>query len=673
MNDILEKIGLRTSKKSAGKARSPRKQENAASSRHQETTRPGILRMLGLEKMFGKPTGKPSGKAASKGGKSGKKTSASGSSGNKNRKQASRNSESPSAKADGGNPEPRGTGRKAIGSSREKAAAKEQQRKRYRHATAVDANNVQIKDFLTNREREVMTLSEGRIPTSEEHRKKALLFSDGILLIATPDYLDPMLVEIRNRAEQRSIRIRQEFRVPSEILQKIYMRAEAARTRGRERRGSDDAKMRRDFFNLVEEAFNNGGTDIHLVKERFEAIVRVRSNGVMEDFKSIPASQADELLSAIFYMSDVSDPSYQPYKSQQARISSSDVTLPEGVGSIRLQFNPLANSGRELIARILPEQDVDEDQDSDIDVLGYSQRQIRDIKAMRKKKYGIVIISGPTGSGKSTTLQKALTALIRETRGELAVRTIEDPPEYNIPGAPQVPVTASDDSGSREEAFEATIRDALRSDPDVIMIGEVRDAKSATLAFRGAMTGHQVWTSIHANDAISILNRLRDIEVPDYLLSDYTLVTGLVAQRLVRMLCPHCKIPIQDAMAYEDARVIDPETVETVKEKIGKEHLDQLYLANHNGCEHCRRGTSGRSVISETITPDRHFMQYISEGDKIGAYEHWLNHMGGMTMAEHTMMKVLQGNVDIRTVEAELREVDKERIPLVLEEAETES
>lgn len=535
-----------------------------------------------------------------------------------------------------------------------------------------EASDVQLKEFLQNKARNVITLSGGPLPANEKQRSKVLIFDDGTLLSASRDYLDPHVVEIRDRARRKNVVIRKEYLVPPDVLKKIYIRADADQTRGRERKGDEDAKMRRDFFNLVEDVFQSGGTDIHIVKEKFEASVRVRVNGEMEDHSTMTATHADRLLSAIFYMADVSDPSYQAFKSQKARISATDATLPEGVESIRLQFNPLANGGRELVARILPETVDAEDDETDVDVLGYSQRQIRDIKIMRKKRYGLILISGATGSGKSTTLQKFLIALMRETRRKRAIRTIEDPPEYNIPGVPQVPVTASDDSESIEQAFENAISDSLRSDPDTIMIGEIREAASGKLAFRGAMTGHLMLSSVHANNAISTIGRLADWNLPMSMLSDHTLVIGLVSQRLVPTLCSKCKIPIKDVMEYEDDRILDPNIAQMLIERAGAENLDRVFVANENGCKHCRKGITGRTVVAETIRPDIQFMEHIAAGEKIKAYRYWLEKLDGMTLSEHAMMKVLQGKVDIRSVESELDDVPKDRFPFVLEQADVE-
>src|SRR5690606_21821495 len=153
--------------------------------------------------------------------------------------------------------------------------------------------------------------------------------------------------------------------------------------------------------------------------------------------------------------------------------------------------------------------------------------QVNMIKRMRALPMGINIIAGPTGSGKSTTLQRCLSTLIRERRREISVFTVEDPPEYVIDGAQQMPVTNANTADERKAQFTKAINASLRSDPDVIMIGEIRDSSSAKLAFEAAMTGHQVWTTVHATDGLTIVSRLKDIGVEAYKLFDSTVVTGL--------------------------------------------------------------------------------------------------------------------------------------------------
>jgi type II secretory ATPase GspE/PulE/Tfp pilus assembly ATPase PilB-like protein len=165
------------------------------------------------------------------------------------------------------------------------------------------------------------------------------------------------------------------------------------------------------------------------------------------------------------------------------------------------------------------------------------------------------------------------------------------------------------------------------------------------------MTGHQVWASLHSNDAISILDRFRDQGIELYKLADYTLITGLVGQRLLRALCPHCKLPLNDVLAFEDNRLIDEDIVNGLYQKIGEEHFEHIYVANENGCDECKKGYAGRTVVAECINPDPGFMKFIIENDKMGAYNYWLENLDGLNMLEHAVQKMLMGVADPRDVE----------------------
>ena len=184
------------------------------------------------------------------------------------------------------------------------------------------------------------------------------------------------------------------------------------------------------------------------------------------------------------------------------------------------------------------------------------------------------------------------------------------------------------------------------------MIGEIRDEASAKLAFEGAMSGHQVWASLHANDALSILDRLRDMDVELYKLADPTLVTGLIGQRLMRALCPHCKIPLEMVLEYEDDRLVRSQRKPSGKDR--REHYSKIFIANHNGCDHCKAGTGGRTVAAETIVPNLEFMDFVRQDRKVDAFNYWLDKLNGLTMLEHATQKMLAGLVDPREVESKV-------------------
>ena len=571
-------------------------------------------------------------------------------------KKSSRSASSPSRKST----EDTRTKKKATGTSTkraqasEKSAGSESSSARRRKQPSNNASEKKIKELL-DFQGKVLTVKNGPVKANPANREMIAILDDGTAVIAKGDPKHPLVSETRFAAEQGGFPIKREFTVDREIIARIYESANARDAR-EEMASSSDTKMQKHFLQLMQDAITMGVTDVHVVMQRHATTVDMRQDGSLVRHSSIPSSVAADMMQAAFAMADESDSNYRPMEPQGARVSEAAVALPIGIQSIRLQFNPTANGGRHMVARILPTQ---EDADnSDIDTLGYNKRQIEDIKAMRRRPFGLAIIAGPTGSGKSTTLQKSLTALMHEKRHEVSVQTIEDPPEYIIPGAIQIPVTNAKTDAERREKFTQTITAVLRSDPDYIMIGEVRDPASSSLAFQGARTGHGVWTSIHANDALDILDRFRDLGVEEYKFTNHKLVIGLIGQRLVRRLCSNCKLPLEMAREYDDDRVIDSALVKSLTTRVGEEHLHNVHVANPNGCEHCNHGYTGRTVISETVLPDAQFMAHIKATDYINAHKYWCDELKGVPMISHAVEKMLQGLVSPQEIEAKISSIE---------------
>ncbi len=485
---------------------------------------------------------------------------------------------------------------------------------------------------------------------NERQKKVACLFEDGTMLVHKPEAASSSVLNARSLLQAEQHRIRHIVHVDLKVIREAYeahdRRSNESPSRGRDR---DSASMVKAVLALVREAHQMRSSDIHVDVKTHEAQIRVRSDGMMAHMRDLPSDTAHDLCQAAFNMADASDPSYKLFEFQGARITSVKQPLPEGIQAIRLQFNPLSDGGRHLVMRLLPTQK--EGSDKDVDDLGYAARHVRQIRRMRDKPNGINVISGPTGSGKSTTLQRSLIATMREKNHEVSVITVEDPPEYEIPGAIQLPVTNAKTADDRAEAFRQAIVASLRSDPDIIMIGEVRDQASGQLAFQAAMTGHQVWCSLHANDAISILGRMLDLRIEPWKLQDPGLVTGLTGQRLVRRLCTDCALSWADA---EGKGLLDPEAAAFMCEAVGDVRKVARF-ANPEGCGKCQgKAYLGRSVVAETITPDQGFMDALAAHGKPRAATYWIEKLDGITMVEHAVSKMFRGEVDMRDVRSKV-------------------
>lgn len=405
----------------------------------------------------------------------------------------------------------------------------------------------------------------------------------------------------------------------------------------------DEARMRREVLNLVGEMAKRRASDIHIVVYESSCLVRARIDGSMERIAEWPPEYGHSFCAAAFTMADAADVNYQPYEYQGARVSNrKDLQLPESVISLRLQFNPTVYEGRAMIVRLL--YSTDEKTAGDVTALGFTPEQLEDFSYLRAKPFGINIVAGPTGHGKSTTLQRNIIAILQEYNYNIAFYTVEDPPEYPINGAVQMPVTNAQTAEERAAQFTKAIAAALRSNPDRLMIGEVRDAASAQLAFEAAMTGHQVWTTLHANDAITIPFRLRDLQVEPFKLSDPELLTGLISQRLTRKLCPHCAIIVEESeLTYNMLSRLESCEIP----------FERLRARNPHGCEHCGTGNgyAGRTLVGEIIIPDEQFMAYVRDDRKRVASEYWLTQLNGVNMTEKMIRLVKEGMVDPRDAE----------------------
>jgi general secretion pathway protein E len=500
----------------------------------------------------------------------------------------------------------------------------------------------QIQELLTYTGA-VLTEPDGAVPISEQDRLYAVLLEDRRLLVGKGQHASPSVAQTRQLIRSSGYEVSGIYSVPLGVIRQVY---DAARLRKEgNKAASETIPMQQAFLAIVQKASRMKASDIHLRVGRSEAELNFTIDGLLRHIDQLPAQRAHGICSSAFAMADASDPTYNLYEHQGARISiqKSAGLLPDGVQSLRLQFNALVNGGRELVVRILKESSG-AGEGGDVDTLGYTRHHVVAIQKIRRKPFGVNIISGPTGSGKSTTLHRALTALIRENKNQKKLITIEDPPEYIYEQASQLPVTNAQSAEERKEKFTQAINAAMRSAPHIIMIGEIRDNASAALAMEAGMTGHQVWASLHANDAASILDRLKDKEVEEYKLLDHTLMTGLIGQRLIRRICPHCRIPIGDALKSGDLErytlsqgLLDRLNYATRGNLLG------IHVVNPDGCDKCEKGQAGREVVAEVIAPDQLFMTLYRSGDKDGAIEHWIEKLDGMTIQEHAITKMMRG------------------------------
>src|SRR3990167_9062230 len=374
---------------------------------------------------------------------------------------------------------------------------------------------------------------------------------------------------------------------------------------------------------LVKEALDLGVTDIHMEIRQHNAVIRFRRHGELYLHAEWLPKLAREIASVAFNKeTDHSVTHFNPLVPQNA---SMPLTIEERQVRLRLATLP-AHAGFDLAMRILA---IADEEVPNLDHLGYSNAQIELIKRAAKLPHGAVIFSGPTGSGKTTTLA-SLMQLIHASR---KLYTIEDPVEKVVQTATQVPVNTD----HYDRSFGSMARTVLRMDPDVIVLGEIRDEDTAEVMVRAAITGHLIFSTLHTNSATEIVTRLHDLGIPLNLLASPELLSCLVCQKLFPLLCSHCCVEFSTSSDYLlhktkwDAVLNDP--------------IDDIQMRGE-GCVHCDHlGIVGRSVIAEVIWVDDAGRHFIRKQDIFG-WQQYLKQRGWQSMREQLLAKIKQGECD---------------------------
>ncbi|AHE67497.1 GspE family T2SS ATPase variant LspE [Legionella oakridgensis] len=354
----------------------------------------------------------------------------------------------------------------------------------------------------------------------------------------------------------------------------------------------DDAPIIRLLNALFTQAIKQKASDIHIETYENRVLVRNRIDGVLQEVLEIQRGIAPLVISRVKVMAklDIAEKRVP----QDGRIA-----LRVGGHNIDVRVSTLpSNHGERVVLRILDKQAAQ----LDLNLLGMPQDILSKIRHLIAQPHGILLVTGPTGSGKTTSLYAMLTELNQVSRNIL---TIEDPIEYDLPGIGQTQVNTK-----VQMTFAKGLRAILRQDPDVVMIGEIRDLETADIAVQASLTGHLVLSTLHTNTALGALTRLHDMGVESFLLSSSIL--GLVAQRLVRKLCSHCKTP--HALRDDEQELMNI-----------KEGTDISHVYAPQGCDHCNQtGYRGRSGIYELIMIDETLRGMIHRNESLQSIETYI-------------------------------------------------
>jgi len=370
---------------------------------------------------------------------------------------------------------------------------------------------------------------------------------------------------------------------------------------------------------LIKDAHTARASDIHLESTVQGLRSRFRVDGVLADAPAPPPQAQAAIVSRVKLLAELDIAERRAPQDGSFRIRLESRELDIRVSTVPTLY------GESVVLRLLDRggQPVSPDE------LGMAPAMLEQFKAIIARPTGIVIAAGPTGSGKTTTLYSALA--LRDTTAEKVI-TVEDPVEYHLGGVTQIPVNRK--AGM---TFASALRSVLRQDPDVVMVGEMRDPETATIAVQAAMTGHLVFSTLHTNDAPSAVTRLLDLDVAPYQIA--ASVNGVLAQRLVRRICPHCRERYQP----------DPQVVSFLSgEPEGGRHL-----VRGCGCPACRgTGYSGRIGIFELLVVSEDLNRAISAREPLARLRDLAEGEGMQAMKHDGWVKVL---AEITTVEEVLR------------------
>ncbi|WP_151779966.1 GspE/PulE family protein [Acinetobacter bereziniae] len=376
---------------------------------------------------------------------------------------------------------------------------------------------------------------------------------------------------------------------------------------------------------VLMDAYQKGASDIHFENTIIGLVIKSRIDGVLVETKSLSErTVAEHIISRLKVLAelDIAERRIPQDGRLSVRLEGHDVDL-------RISIMPGLH-GEDAVLRILDKKALTQnDEPLNLELLGFDSQTMHEIRQLALQPYGMMLVTGPTGSGKTTTLY----ALLYEQHdGQQKIITIEDPVEYQIKGTLQIPVNEK-----KGLTFARGLRSILRHDPDKILVGEIRDHETADIAVQAALTGHLVYTSVHANHALDVIGRFRHMEID--LFGFVSSLNGIIAQRLIRLNCTACKKPIKyDSKLLEYSGIQKPE-------------INQYDFYQGEGCDHCQgTGYKGRQAIAEVLIMTDELRELMIQGVPIGQIRKVLQTQGMRFLRQQALAVVAAGNSTLQEI-----------------------
>lgn len=471
----------------------------------------------------------------------------------------------------------------------------------------IDANNVQAVDYLANR--------------IQRPLKVFMASEDGVRHILDQYKTDLSSVNVAAQASQAEA---------------------AAEASGDIKTIVQDSPISRALSTILEYAVKSRASDVHIEPLEKSLKIRCRVDGVLREIMQLPKSIEPALVSRIKILSNLKIDEHRIPQDGQFAVKVADKEV-----DLRIAISPVV-WGEQVVIRLL-----DKTGNSfDLEKMGYAGRALRAIRKGVKRPNGMILTSGPTGSGKSTSLY----ALIREIKDDTVnIVTLEDPVEYKMDGVNQIQVNA--DVGL---TFASGLRSILRQDPDIVMVGEIRDSETANLAVQAALTGHLVFSTLHTNSAAGVLPRLLDMEIEPFLIA--STVNTIIGQRLVRRVSPkrdaYWSTPLETKSIIDTVGHLLPKTKEEVARVSADLGYKDLPLAGQTAYTLVKgrdtpatpRGYSGRAGLYEVMDVSEEIQQLITNRSTSAEIQRKAVEQGMITMRQDGYLKALQGVTTLEEV-----------------------
>jgi len=410
-------------------------------------------------------------------------------------------------------------------------------------------------------------------------------------------------------------------------LQKTFDSLVSEQVRSTGKSSSIDAPIAKIVHLIIQYAYQDRASDIHIEPEEKDMLVRFRVDGILHDVLLLPIKLHEQISTRIKVLSSLRTDEHMSPQDGKMRIELEEENL-----DIRVSILPVIY-GEKIVLRLL----ASHFRQFSLTDLGMSSQDLQKVTNAFKKSFGMILSTGPTGSGKSTSIYSVLKII--NTR-EKNITTIEDPVEYRLKGINQIQTNARTNL-----TFASGLRSILRQDPNVILVGEIRDSETAGIAVNAALTGHLVLSTLHTNDSAGALPRLTDMNVEPFLVA--STVSVIIAQRLVRQICEMCKVSLDVTIDQLKQNFSE----ETIKKYFGAKSEARVYMGK--GCEVCHfTGYSGRLGIFEVLEVSNEIKRLISAKEDSDAIVKQAIVDGMNTMLDDGLTKVIKG---ITTIEEVLR------------------